>query len=80
MYIKENLAYLRNNAHLSLRSLAKKTGISNVGLRKIELGMTPNPSIGIVIIICKYFNIQLDDFVYTKLEEKKTITTKVKEK
>ena len=68
MYIKNNLKYIKNKQSSSRFRLAKELDVNESLLRKIENGTTENPQINTIKKICKYFEVNIDDFVNKDLE------------
>lgn len=53
---------LREKADMTLRELSKATGISSSELNDIEHGKK-DPRLSTVVILAKYFSINLSDFI-----------------
>lgn len=88
-FIRKRIKELRQNADLSINSLAYKCGISQSYLRDIELGNKRTISVEKLFYICAELNISLSDFFneditpqkLTPLEKKlNNMTTEQKEK
>lgn len=58
--MKNNLADIREKLHLSLRELARKSGVSWSHIAKIESGER-NPTVPIAYAICKALNLTIYD-------------------
>lgn len=62
VYYEIRLHEIREKADLTLRQLAAATGISSSELNDIERGLK-DPRLSTVVIIAKYFGIELSDFI-----------------
>jgi bacteriophage CI repressor helix-turn-helix domain len=60
----ENLYALRTHASLSQKELAEKLGVAQASINYWEKGQR-TPSIDMVVLIAKYFNVSLDDLLGT---------------
>lgn len=58
-----SLKLCRKLKGLSLRDVEEKTGISNAYLSQLETGKIKEPSFSIVIKLCKFYNITIDDLL-----------------
>ena len=53
-----------------MKDLSKETGLSQSTLDDIENDISIRNSINTIVIICNYFNVKVDDFVYKDLKKK----------
>ena len=60
----ENLYALRTHESLSQKELAEKLGVAQASINYWEKGQR-TPSIDMVVLIAKYFNVSLDDLLGT---------------
>ena len=54
----------------TMKDLSKETGLSQSTLDDIENDISIRNSINTIVIICNYFNVKVDDFVYKDLKKK----------
>ncbi len=69
MHIKSNLVYLKQINNLTVRQLAKATGLTNARYGNIINGKIneKNLTIETVTKLANYFKVSLDDFVFKDL-------------
>ena len=73
IYLKDNLRYLLKKHNLTALELADKVediGYETIG--KIRRGENDNPTLKILDKLCTFFNIKIDDFLYTDLSKLST--------
>ena len=63
MEISENIKRLRKQNNLTLRDLAKKSGLAFGAIGNIERGVIKDPHISTIIKLAKAFNITIDELV-----------------
>ena len=68
-YIAQNLLYLRIKKGKTIKDVSKETGLSQSTLDDIENDVSIRNSINTIVIICNYFNVKVDDFVYKNLKK-----------
>ena len=68
-YIAQNLLYLRMKKGKTIKDVSKETGLSQSTLDDIENDVSIRNSINTIVIICNYFNVKVDDFVYKNLKK-----------
>lgn len=63
MYLNDKVRRLRKERNITLRELAKETGIAYGAIGSIERGLTKDPGIKTVIKLANAFNISIDELV-----------------
>lgn len=63
MKISENIKRLRKQNKLTLRDLAKKSGLTFGAIGNLERGLIEDPHISTVIKLAKAFDISIDELV-----------------
>ncbi len=63
MEISENIKKLRKQNNLTLRELAKKSGLAFGAIGNIERGVIKDPHVSTVIKLAQVFNITIDELV-----------------
>lgn len=61
--ISRSLKLCRKLKGLSLRDVEEKTGISNAYLSQLETGKIKEPSFSVVVRLCKFYNIAIEDLL-----------------
>jgi transcriptional regulator with XRE-family HTH domain len=63
MDLGEKLKFARKVTGLSLREVSRKTGISNPYLSQLENGQILEPSFTRMMILIRFYNLDVDDFI-----------------
>lgn len=76
MFIAQNITFLLQKFKLTLTQLSKKTGINRTKLIRIQNGQNLRFRLNDIIILCNYFNVSIEDFIMTDINNGYTPCTK----
>ena len=65
------LSFLRMKKGVSIRQLARETGLSNPYLSQMENGVADNPSIDVLLKLADYFGVTVETFISGRQRKKK---------